>query len=32
MKLIITLNDPTPGDNYGGILQKNLIDFLMLEL
>ena len=31
-KYVITFNDPIPGDNYGGILQKNLIDFLMLEL
>ncbi|MBD1431836.1 ATP-binding protein [Sphingobacterium sp. DN00404] len=31
-KYVITFNDPIPGDNYGGILQKNLIDFLMMEL
>ncbi len=31
-KYVVTFNDPILGDNYGGILQKNLIDFLMMEL
>jgi len=31
-KYVVTFNEPILGDNYGGILQKNLIDFLMMEL
>src|SRR5690606_24314633 len=31
-KYVVTFNDPMLGDNYEGILQKNLIDFLMMEL
>lgn len=31
-KYVVTFNDPILGDNYGGILQKNLIDFLMMDL
>src|SRR5690606_80778 len=31
-KYVITLNDPLFGDNHEGILQKNLIDFLTLDL
>ncbi|TYR36902.1 ATP-binding protein [Sphingobacterium phlebotomi] len=31
-KYVVTFNDPILGNNHGGILQKNLIDFLMTEL
>ena len=31
-KYVVTFNDPFVGDNYKGILQKNLIDFLTLDL
>ena len=31
-KYVVTLNDPIMGDNQGGILQKNLIDFLMMDI
>ncbi len=31
-KYVVTFNDSIIGDNQGGILQKNLIDFLTMEL
>ncbi|ERJ60900.1 ATP-binding protein [Sphingobacterium paucimobilis] len=31
-KYVITFNDPMIGDNHGGILQRNLIDFLMMDI
>lgn len=31
-KYVVTFNDPIIGDNYRGILQKNLIDFLTMDL
>lgn len=31
-KFVVTLNDPIIGENQGGILQKNLLDFLMMDL
>ena len=31
-KYVVTFNDPILGENQGGILQKNLIDFLMLNV
>lgn len=31
-KYVITFNDTILGNNYGGIIQKNLIEFLMTEL
>ncbi len=31
-KYVITLNDMIIGDDYQGIKQMNLIDFLLLEL
>lgn len=31
-KYVVTLNDLMIGDNQEGIIQKNLIDFLMMEL
>lgn len=31
-KYVVTLNDPIIGENHGGILQKNLIDFLMMDI
>ena len=31
-KYVVTLNDPIIGENHGVILQKNLIDFLMMDI
>lgn len=31
-KYVVTFNDPIIGENQGGILQKNLADFLMMDI
>ncbi|MGO1242778.1 MAG: ATP-binding protein [Sphingobacterium sp.] len=31
-KYVVTFNDAILGENHGGILQKNLIDFLMMDV
>lgn len=31
-KYIVTFNEPIIGENQGGILQKNLADFLMMDV
>jgi predicted AAA+ superfamily ATPase len=31
-KYVVTLNDPIIGENQNGILHKNLIDFLALDI
>ncbi len=31
-KYVITFYDPMMSENHDGILQKNLIDFLMMEI